>query len=149
MSSQDAKAAPFLGLAIPRTSELTIDFATTVTHPIYATLLTVVITTLRPSSYIAFDFTCACRHTGAFAGNVAPTVRFRLDGSLLPGGATVNMVRNLIMPMARLGRVVVSAGLHTMIVEISKFGGVGNTLAISPVSLTNLDHASLTLREEF
>lgn len=149
MSSQDAKGAPFLGLAIPRTTELLVDFSTLATVPTYATLLTTVITTLRPSSYLAFDFTACCLHTGPFAGNAAPTARFRLDGTLLPGGTTVNMIRNLLMPLARQGRVVVSAGLHTMIVEISKFAGGANTLEIRPVTLVNLDHASLTLREEF
>jgi hypothetical protein len=135
-------------LAIPRTSELTVDFTTLATFPVYVALLTTTLTTILASSYLAFDFTCALRHVGPFAGNVAPTARFRLDGVLLQGGCTVNMLRSLIMPMARQGRQVVAAGVHTMIVEVSKFGGGANVLAISPVLLANLDHASLTLREE-
>ncbi len=138
------------GLAAPVSLELAVDFAAVITAPTYAVLFTLPITTLLPASYIKFTFTCNWTHSGGFAGNAAFNARFLLNGAPLPGGTTDNKVRSQIGCVARVRRVVVTAATNpqTVVVEISKFGAVGNTLSILPASLPDLMHASLVLEEQ-
>lgn len=136
-------------VVLPTTSfELGVDIATLATAPTYFVLTTLVLTTVLPASFLWFNYTGTFIQVGPFAGNVAPTVRFRLNTVLLPGGSTVNMVAGRIMPVARQGRVAVTAGAQTMVVEISKFAGAANTLSINPVTRPDLEHAALTMLEQ-
>lgn len=149
-ANQGTPAATPTGLAIPRSFRRTTNFSTFATSPTFDTTLfgSTTITTLLASSYIDIRFSCACLHTGAFTGNSAPTVRIRLNGGII-GGCTVNMTRNLIMPLVFTDRAVVSAGVQTVVVEISKFAGGANALQISALGLRELVHATLRLAEEF
>ncbi len=140
---------PFPGdFAVPITNELGADFSAVITVPTYATLMSLTLTPVQPSSYLWFLFTCSWLHVGGFAGNAAFNVRFRLNGSLLTGGATDNQVRSQIGTLARQRRVVIAGTPQTLDVEISKFGAVGNALQISPVALPDLMHANLTMEEQ-
>ena len=142
---------PVIGLneiARPSSFELAVDFTTMVTAPVFATLTILPITTLRATSFLKFTYTGNWIHTGPFAGNVAFNVRFLLDGVLLQGGATDNKVRSQIGGVARTGRRPVVAGPHSITVEVTKFGGVGNTLAIRPGTLPDLMHAALIIKEQ-
>ena len=144
---QDGSPLP-TPVAAPVSLELAADFNVIATPPVYFTIFTLVLTTLRPASFLWFNFTCACITQGAFAGNVAPTVRFRLNTVLLPGGCTVNTIRAEIMPLARQGRVAVVAGAQSLAVEISKFAGPANTIGVNPVARPDLEHAALTMLEQ-
>lgn len=126
---------------------LTVDFAAAITVPVYVVLLTLQLTTVSASSQLYFMYTGNWRHTGGFAGNAAFNARFRLDGALLPG-TTDNKVRNQLGSVSRQGRVAVTAGLHTLDVEVSKFGAVGNTIIIDPVTNPDLNHATLFMQEQ-
>ena len=92
--------------------ELAADFSALVTAPVYATLTTLALTPVQPSSYLYFLFTCSWYHTGAFAGNAAFNVRFRLNGVLLVGGATDNNVRVQIGTVARQRRIPIAGGVQ-------------------------------------
>lgn len=138
-----------LANAIPTSVALAVDFSSVVAQaPVYVTLLTLAITTLLPASFINIAFASNWRHLGGFAGNVAVNFRFVLDTVLLAGGTTDNRVRGQIGCVARVGRTAVTAGPHTMVVEVSKFGGVGNALTIDPVALPDLVHCALALQEQ-
>lgn len=128
--------------------ELAADFNAAITAPVYSTLLTLQLTTISASSDLFFAATASWRHTGAFAGNAAFNLRIRVDGVLVVGGATDNKTRAQIGTVARIGRVPVVAGLHTVLVEVSKFGAVGNTIVIDPVTSPDLAHAAIFLQEQ-
>ena len=128
---------------------LAVNFSVVATAPIYATLLTLGLTTELPSSYLKILFSAAALHTGGSAANGAVNVRFRLNGVLIApgGGCTFNDIRNRIQPLVYTRRLVVAAGLQTVDVEISLFGAVGNSISISTVGLPDLVHAHLELQE--
>lgn len=133
-----------------RSANLSVDFSTTVQPPAYVTLHTLPITTVLPSSYLFILWTAGVLCGGPSAANNAVTVRVRHNGALLtPGnGQTANMVRSQINPMSYTRRLVVTAGVQTVVVEISRFGPVGNSVSISPLSLPDLMHSHLTLQEQ-
>lgn len=136
-------------VADPVSFELAADFGpVAVVAPTYLVLATLAVTTIRPASFLKFTWTNAWIHQGAFAGNAAFNVRFRLNGGLLVGGATDNKVRNQIGTVARTWRGAVTAGVQTLDVEVTKFGAAGNTLGILPVTLPDLMHAALTMEEQ-
>lgn len=128
---------------------LAADFSTAVAAPVYATLFTLALTTELPASLLKILFSCTALHTGASAANAAINVRFRHNGVLIApgGGTTFNDVRSRIQPLVYTQRLAVTAGVQTIDAEISKFGAVGNTTDISPVTLPDLMHAHLELQE--
>lgn len=142
-------AAPFVSVIGSSATRLLADASTTAIPPIYATLLTAVLETIDPASELYLSFTASLLHVGANAAVVAPNVRFRLNGVLLPigAGATVNMVRNQIMPVAYSVRLPVVAGVQTVVAEWAAFALGVNTLVCNPVSLPDLMHAELLLQE--
>jgi len=125
----------------------TTDFVTGVTSPTYATLLSLTLTSVLPSSVLFFVFSCSWRHLGAFAGNIAFNCRFRLNGGLLVGGCTDNKVRTQIGTVARTDYVPITAGDQVLDVEVTKFGPAGNTINVSPGTLPDLQHAALFMQE--
>ena len=133
-----------------RSARLLVNFGTTAQPPVYSTLFTLPITTVLPSSYLAIDFTCGVLMVGASAANLAPTVRFRINGTLVApgGGITVNTLVARIMPLAYSHREVVSAGVQTVIAEVAYFGPAGQTLVINALTLPDLMHAHLRIQEQ-
>ena len=141
------ESRPTGGVIQTRSAELTANFLTAVTVPTYVTLLTVPMTTLLASSYLDIRFSCGVRHIGASLLTVAITARLRVNGVLLTGGITMNTPRNQIQPMPVEKRLVVAAGLQTVVVEISKFAGAGQTIVIDVVTLPDLNGATLVVQE--
>jgi hypothetical protein len=129
--------------------ELAADFSSVAAQaPVYVTLMTLALTTVLPTSFLYFNFTSNWIHRGAFAGNAAVNFRFDLNAGLLTGGTTDNNVRSQIGNVARNRRVAVTAGVQTLIVEVTKFGAVGNTLDIDVVTLPDLFHSALFMEEQ-
>ena len=126
------------------------DFSAIVTPPVYAVLHTLGIVTVAPASFLFILLTSTWRHLGAFAGNAAVNFRFLVNGIPVAGfgGVTDNNVRSQIGNVSRNGRIAVVAGLQTVVVEISKFGAVGNSVNILPVTNPDLDHSALLLQEQ-
>lgn len=127
--------------------------STTAIAPTYATLTTLTLTTVKPSSYIHITFTCAMRHLAGGGLVRSMNVRVRLDGALLTNGAgfTINGVSAAIHSGTIETRRLVSAGLHTVVIEWAKLSGSG-TVTIDPGAggavLPYLSHARLFLQEE-
>jgi hypothetical protein len=128
-------------------ANLTTDFSTTVTAPTYTTLFSLALQSTQASSFLAFAFTCTWRHTGNFAGNVEFNCRFRLNGALITGGCSDNKVRLELGTVARIARLPITQGLQTLNVEVTKFGGDGNTVEINPATTPDEYHASLYMQE--
>ncbi len=130
-------------------TNLTVDISTTAVPPVYATMLTAVLTTERPSSYLDIRFAACIFHTGIAGVNGAPTFRLRLNGVLVPvsRSCTVNMVTSRYMPVVIERRVVVAAGPQTVLVEWSKFGAPLNTMRCNVVTNPDIAGAQLVLQE--
>ncbi len=129
-------------------TELLVDFTTTATVPAYVTLLTLPITTVLAASFLNVRFTGTVRQIGLPGVNVAPNFRVLVDAALQVGGTTLNQLPNLIQPVAiEKGKIAVVAGLHTVIIQIAKFGGPFQTLVIDVASLPDLNNATLTVQE--
>lgn len=147
-----------MSIFIERTGELiatvsfnlAVNISTTATPPVYATMLTLALTTVRPASVLDIRFVAAVRHVGVAGVNVAANFRLLLNGVLLPvtRGTTVNILTFAIMPVVIERRVDVTAGLQTVVVEWAKFAGPFNTLIIDPVTLPDLSGAQLVLQEQ-
>ena len=128
---------------------LTVNFSTTAQPPVYTTLHTLSLTTVRASSYLAILLSSTALILGASTLNNAPNWRVRLNGTLLvPNGVTVNMIRSRIMPVTFTRRIVVSAGVQTVVVEVAYFGPAGQSFNIQPATLPDLMHSHLTLQEQ-
>jgi hypothetical protein len=130
--------------------DMSIDFSTAVLMPAYVTVTTLVLTTLQPSSQLYFLWTSNWFHTGLTAGNIAVNFRFRLNGAILPGGCTDNMVRSQIGGVARNDTIQVTAGVQSLVVEVTRFGGTpaGDLIEIRAALLPDLFHASLKMEEQ-
>lgn len=151
VSGQGAGGGGGGGAVISSTSvNLAADTSTVATAPVYATLMTLGLVTVQPASELFVLFTCGIRQTGILGVTLAANFRFRLNGILIApgGGNTVGLVTNAIDSLSYSRRVSVAAGLQTVDVEWAKFGGVGQTLRIDPVSLPDLNHAHLLLQEQ-
>ncbi len=133
-----------------RSTNLTVDISTTAVPPVYATMLTAVITTVRPSSYLDIRFAACILHTGVAGVNAAPTFRARLNRVLVPvsRATTVNTVASRYMPVVLERRVIVSAGVQTVIIEWAKFGAPFNTMRCQVVTFPDIAGAQLVLQEQ-
>ena len=148
IDTQDGEQAPFPDVAAPVSIEVLANFNVFAIAPIYFTFLTLSLTTIRASSFLWFNYTGTMISIGAFAGNIACNVRFRHNGVLVVGGTTINTIRSRIMPMARQGRLAVTAGVQTIDCEITIFGTALNSIGINPVLRPDLEHGALTMLEQ-
>lgn len=131
-------------------TNLAVDVVSGAQPPVYSTLLTAVMTTVLASSYLDIRTYVAMRMLGGGFGRKAPNIRLRLNGVLIPAsrGMTENEVSGAIMTMAMERRLVVSAGIQTVIVEWAYFGPVGATMNCTPVTLPDLEGAQLVIQEQ-
>jgi hypothetical protein len=138
------------GLADPVSISQVAPFNAVVTSPAYVTLFTLPITTNLAASQLYYLLTASWNHSGAFAGNLAANFRFRLNGSLLPGGATDNRTRGPIGTVARQGRVAVTSATNpqTLDVEVTLIGAAANSFNIDPTVGGTLYHADLLIEEQ-
>ena len=125
------------------------DITTTVLSPTYATLFSASFTTTLPSSDIGIRFYAAYFAQGGGAANIAGNFRFLRNGTPIPPsrGCTGNQVSSRIETVAFDRRIVgVAAGLQTITVEWTRFGGgLGASLAILAASLPDLFGAHMTI----
>ena len=129
-------------------ANLAVDVTTAVAVPAYSTLLTVTITTTLASADLDILFYCAYDFTGV-AGSRASSFRLRLDGVLIPPSraADDNSLADEAQGVAINRRVLgVAAGLHTILVEWSKFGT--GTLQCLPVTRPDEQGAHLKVEEQ-
>lgn len=128
-------------------TNLSADITTAVAVPVYATLLSGTMTTTEASSFLDILFYCSFDFTGVVASR-ATSFRLRLDGVLITPSraATDNSLNDAGQSVAINRRVSVVAGLHTLLVEWSKFGT--GTLQCLPVTLPNEHGAHLKLEEQ-
>lgn len=125
-------------------------FSAVVSSPAYVTLFTLPITTKLPASSLWYLLTASWNHSGAFAGSLAANFRFRLNGAILPGGATDNRVRGLIGTVAKTGVVAVTQATNpqTLAVEVTLIGAAANSFNIIPAFGVTLFHADLVIEEQ-
>lgn len=154
---KSSNAGPYLpigsgggGLADPVSIEQIADFNAAVTSPAYVTLFTLPITTNLAASQLWYLLTASWNHSGGFAGNLAANFRFRLNGNLLPGGATDNRTRGQIGTVAKQGRVAVTPATNpqTLDVEVTLVGAAANSFNIVPSFGATLFHADLLIEEQ-
>ena len=131
-------------------AELLVDFSSgPIVVPVYVPVLTGTLTTVSPASFLSFVFTSTWRHVGpAVATNAAVNFRFLVDGVLQIGGTTDNKLTGRIGSVALTDRVAVAAGLHTIDVEVSKFGTPLNSIIIDVVALPDLNNCRLSMAEQ-
>jgi hypothetical protein len=124
--------------------ELEVDASTTVTDPVFSTLLSVPITT--SGGGLLFWFSMA----GASSAAVTGEFRLLLDGAVLAGGsdAFIGATFAAAVAIALLQRNV-AAGAHVVTVEWAKIPGAapGTVLRCFPVTVPNRHHASLVVGE--
>ena len=139
------------GLASSADLDLLVDAATTLTPPLYATLMTLPHRTIEPASRLRVNFSATTMSTGVGGINSAINFRFLLNGVLLSvaggGGTTMNAVTNQIQAVSFGAARAVTAGIQTLVVEWAKFGPGTQTAIINAATLPDLFHASLHLRE--
>ena len=130
---------------------LAANITTTVLFPVYSTLMTVAMTTTLAASFLNIQQYNTVLFTGGAASNRVCNVRLRLNGALLPVSRanTQNaQTTSQIMSLGMIRRVPVVAGLQTLIVEWTRFGGaVGNSMHCRPLLLPDLSGAYVQLQE--
>jgi hypothetical protein len=130
---------------------LAADVITTALSPVYTTLLTGSITTTLAASFLQIQHYNTVIFLGGAASTRTCTIRLRLNGVLLPISRTSTQnaqTTSQIMNLNILRRVPIVAGLQTVIVEWTRFGGgVGNTMNCRPATLPDLEGAFLQLQE--
>ena len=130
---------------------LAVDVTTTALSPTYSTLLTGSITTTLANSFLQIQHYNTVIFTGGVNNNRVCNVRLRLNGLLLPISRAVTQNAQLLsqlMNISIIRRVPIVAGLQTVIVEWTRFGGAtGNSMHCRPVLLPELAGAFLQLQE--
>jgi hypothetical protein len=123
--------------------ELEVDASTSLIDPIFATLLTLPITTIGGDLLIWFTVSA---HSSA---NLIPEFRLLLDGGLLEstGMLFVNTQSNSAAVFRRVAGV--AAGAHTITAEFAKAPGTaaGSLILVQPVLLPNREHAHIVAAE--
>ena len=129
---------------------LAVDVTSVAMAPVYTTLMTTALTTVRLLSDLDIRFYGSFSHTGGIGVGRAINVRFRLNGVLIAAsrGLTENEIVNRIHTVA-LERVVVgvTSGVQTVIAEWGYFGPAGGTMRCRPATLPDLEGAQLVLQE--
>lgn len=131
-----------------QTANLAVDTTTAVEVPVYSTLLSVTITTTLATADLDILFYCSFDFTGVL-GSRATSFRLRLDGVLIPPSraAVDNSLNDEAQGVAINRRVLgVAPGLHTVIVEWSKFGT--GTLQCLPATRPDEQGAHLKVEEQ-